>query len=332
MYCNIYIYYKKRYEQYSIFSDVMPGVPYCGSNIITTNNSFIKQSWLYYYLKQSPYGYAMFPPGSLNMINVGGKIYLMYRDAYDNCNSSNLGGIDNNNVNLLERPPNFSSRFPINSVALKLFNSSSSKIIKDGKTYVPIDIILRTVFVEHPHYVVKDEFDILVDKAKDVANNIGDFFKDIPGQVRELVKRIINWVSSNAEPIWNNQIKPIVSSIITIALQGLQCEYIISLEISELDALQVIEPVLYPELRPIVKRVCVSVIEEVMPEISPFIELINDTGLLNEYLDPEIDTLIQKILEKFTHEIVEIITPIVKPLKWTCSAFLPPDDPFFDNL
>jgi hypothetical protein len=251
----------------------------------------------------------------LNILDDTNKLHLSYQSPY--IHIGDLGSTDNNNIGLIEISNNI-----LNDEQYK----NLEKITKDNKTYVRIDHLLQFILslenlFRHPIYgkmIERDALDIVIDKVKDVANDIGDFFQDIPGQVRKLVNKMISWVSSNAVIIWNDTLKDKVSGIIKLVLQDSQCEYLINLNISELEAFQVIEPYLYPELRPIVKRFLISSIDAIMPEIMPFIELIVDTGLLNEYLDPELDNLIQIILEQFTHEIVQIISPLINQLSWTC--------------
>jgi hypothetical protein len=322
------LFYKSKKKNTKEYYDTVQAVSQlsdCGFNI-TYNDPLIKQSWLYFYLKQSPFGTTLFSPGTLYITNINNNIYFYYKDQYNNCADINLGRLDNNNIGLVEIPNNIIIRGYdfVNSTVLE-------KIIKNGKTYFLVDKLLQVIYKQsHPVMLISttdfwSNFGSLGDKARNLVNDIGDFFKDLPSKVRELVRKIISWISSNTETVWNDHIKPILSIIITTVLQGSQCEYLANLNISDLEALQVIEPYIYPELRPVVKRFCIFIIDLVMPEIIPFIELIIDSGLLDQYLNPELDNLIKLILEQFTHEIILITSPIINQLSWTCDWMKPPN-------
>lgn len=159
-------------------------------------------------------------------------------------------------------------------------------------------------------------------------NTIKDFFVDLAKKAKEAFESGFNWIKNNINLFWD-KIQPILGTIINIILEGSACEYSINRNISKLEAVKVIEPVITPKVRVIFLELIKKGIETVSAGILlPFIELLMPIIENFTDIDSKIDSLLSTLLEKdfAVQSITTLADNSVAPLvSKYCSSFSEPN-------
>ena len=155
---------------------------------------------------------------------------------------------------------------------------------------------------------------------------IASFFGDIFEKIKSAVNSAISYLSKATDKVWD-VIKTPIGIGIDIVLEGTHCEYKVQRDISKLDAVKAIEPVLVPNLRFTVLQLVRGILNTVSGGIlTPILAIV--MPLVDPYILPHIDGLLAKALE--TNELTSAITTIADPLvdqisKISCKFLISPD-------
>ena len=170
----------------------------------------------------------------------------------------------------------------------------------------------------------------------DAAKQAINFLASFPEMAKQAVNKAIEWLKGAADKVWD-AIKGPIGTIIDIVLEGTHCEYKVQRDISKLEAVKAIEPVLLPKLRDVVLQFVKSILNTASGGIlTPVLYLI--MPFVEPYIDPHIEDLLAKALE--TNEATISITTIADPIvdqvaKISCQFLNPPDISditFSDNI
>jgi hypothetical protein len=141
--------------------------------------------------------------------------------------------------------------------------------------------------------------------AKDTINKIKDFFVGIYDKVKDFVLGAVNYIYDNiiklVPDIWNKYIKPALGNISNFITGGALCEYKVSRNLSRLEAVQTIQPVIMPVLSEALTQVVKDTIEVAagasiaLSPFIPFLELIYP--LVDPYIQDQLVPLFIKLSE-----------------------------------
>ena len=170
--------------------------------------------------------------------------------------------------------------------------------------------------------------------AKDTINKIKDFFVGIYDKVKDFVLESVNYIYKNiiklVPDIWNKYIKPALGNILELLSGGTTCEYKANRDISKLDAVRTIQPILMPVISEGLTQAVKDTIEiaaassVVLVEFVPLLELIYP--LVDPYIQDQLLPLFNKLSE--TDFMLTVLTETVDNtvLQVTNCSFLNPPD------
>ena len=162
--------------------------------------------------------------------------------------------------------------------------------------------------------------------ARKVFRAIASFFGDIFAKIKQGVMEAVNWLKGAAGKVWD-AIKGPLGTVINLVLQNSECEYSINRQISSLEAVKAIEPMILPEIRIYILQLVKNILSEATGGILyPILTIV--LPLVDPYIAPYIDDILAKAIETdvLTTGITTIFDPVVEQIaKVSCSSFTPPD-------